>query len=106
MSSFLKDPQSELDFAVDWAAKPPNGPWLDDGETITSFAVTADEGITVGTGTRAPALTTSESGRVNGAVTVWLAGGTVGARYNIACRVTTNAGRTDERTIRVTVLQR
>jgi hypothetical protein len=37
---------------------------------------------------------------------VWLAGGTVETRYSITCRVTTSAGRTDERTIKVTVVQR
>jgi hypothetical protein len=90
MSSYLKHPESVLDYGWDWT------PWLDTGETIVGQPViTADPGITV----QSQSNTTT-------AVTVWLAGGTDGTRYNIACRVTTSAGRTDERTIKVTVVQR
>jgi uncharacterized protein YebE (UPF0316 family) len=87
--SFLKDPQSVLDYGWDWT------PWLDTGETITTATITPDPGITV----------QSQSNTTTG-VTVWLAGGTDGTRYSIACRVTTSAGRTDERTIKVTVVNR
>ncbi len=93
MSSFVKDPQSELDWVFDWSS------WLASGETITGHTITADAGITVAPSGKP---TTLDAGKV----TVWLAGGTLDQRYSIACRVTTNAGRTDERTIRVTVLQR
>ena len=39
-------------------------------------------------------------------VTVWLSGGTAGVKYDVACRITTTGGRTDERTVSVRVLER
>jgi len=39
-------------------------------------------------------------------VTVWLSGGTAGINYKVACLITTAAGRTDERTIWIKVVDR
>lgn len=99
--AFTKDPDAVLDWYFDWAALS-NGTgesdWLAGGESITTATVTV-----------APAgLTAGEPAIVNGgtAVQVWLSAGVAGQRYTVACRVTTSAGRTDERTAQVNVRQR
>ena len=102
MATFTKDPDAMLDWYFDWAALS-NGTgesdWLAGGESITEAAVTV-----------APTggLTAGEPAVVNGgtAVQVWLSGGVAGQRYSVACRVTTSAGRIDERTAQVNVRQR
>ena len=93
MSSRLKDPNAVLDFGWDW--NDPQTPWLTDGETITSYTVTVPAGITK-----------NSDSQDNGKVAVWLSGGAVGQTYAITCRVTTNQGRTDDRTMRVTIRER
>ena len=94
MSGYVRDPQSVLDYVLDWSA------WLAAGETIATVVLTTSPaGLTVG----APAPATSNTTTT---VTVWLSGGTVGQTYTIGCRITTSAGRTDERSITVTVIER
>lgn len=89
--SDVMDPDAILDWAWDW------GPWLASGETLTSGVVTVPPGLT---------KTVEETILASGLVTVWLTGGTPGEYYEIACRVTTSQGRTDERTRRIRVLNR
>ena len=64
----LKDPSAELDYAFNW--RPDTKPWLEADETIASYIVTPDTGITVDSSTEA-----------DGKVTVWLSGGTAGINY-------------------------
>lgn len=90
-ANWKKDPQATLDYAVDWTA------WLDQGDTITAAQWTIPDGITQA----APAPSTD-----GGKATVWLSGGTVGQVYPITCRVTTSAGRVDERTVEILIAQR
>jgi len=85
----LKDPSAVLDYVFDWTE------WLATGETITDHTITADTGITVDSSTES-----------DGKVTVWLSGGTAGINYKVACLITTSAGRTDERTIWIKVVER
>ncbi len=85
----LKDPSAVLDYVFDWTE------WLATGETITDHTITADTGITVDSSTE-----------LDGKVTVWLSGGTAGINYKVACLITTSAGRTDERTIWIKVVER
>ena len=85
----LKDPSAVLDYVFDWSG------WLAIGETITDYTITADTGITVDSPTED-----------DGKVTVWLSGGTAGINYKVACKITTSAGRTDERTIWIKVVER
>jgi hypothetical protein len=85
----LKDPSAVLDYVFDWTE------WLATGETITDHTITADTGITVDSWTED-----------DGKVTVWLSGGTAGINYKVACLITTSAGRTDERTIWIKVVER
>ena len=86
---YIKDPDAVLDYSWDWSA------WLADAETISSHVVTVDSGITKDSD--------SESA---GIVTAWLSGGTVGTMYEVACRVTTNLGRTDESTMDIRIEER
>jgi len=83
-TTFIKDPDAVLDYQWDWAA------WLETGETITDHEVTATSGLTVDS--------TSED---DGAVTVWLSGGTVHQTYTVDCTITTSAGRVDSRSIEI-----
>ena len=86
---YMKDPDAVLDFAFDWSD------WLATSETISSHVVTVDTGITKDSD--------SES---SGIITVWLSGGTAGNDYNVACKIVTNANRTDERTMTIKVKNR
>jgi len=85
----LKDPSAVLDYVFDWTE------WLATGETIANYTITPDTGITVDSSTED-----------DGKVTVWLSGGTAGINYKVACLITTAAGRTDERTIWIKVVDR
>jgi len=86
----LKDPSAVLDYAFDWKEE-----WLATGETIADHTITADTGITVDSSTED-----------DGKVTVWLSGGTAGINYKVACLITTSAGRTDERSMWIKVVDR
>lgn len=88
-TSFVKDPDAVLDYLFDFSG------WLDDAETIQSYTVTVSDGLTKDSD--------SESA---GTVTVWLSGGQAGDNATVACRVTTSAGRTDERTATIRVRDR
>lgn len=88
---YIKDPQATLDYPFDWTA------WLATGETITTFTVTVPTGLVQAT--PAPSATATT-------VTVWLAGGTPGQRYTVACRVVTSAGRDDTRSIQLLIQDR
>lgn len=81
VSSFVYDPDSVLDYSFNWA------PWLAENEVITAVEWTVDEAIATG------------DEKLDGAIaTIWLGpGGRAGGRYWVTCRVTTNQGRTDDR---------
>ncbi len=88
MTAYLKDPDAVLDYAWDWTA------WLAEGETISAATVTAT-GVTVDS--------SSEDG---GVVTAWISGGTAGVGATATCRVVTSQGRTDDRSLSLTIAQR
>jgi hypothetical protein len=91
LKTFTKDPAAVLDYTVDWDADD----WLG-SDTITGTPVwTLPSGITLA----------SQSNTTTTA-TAWLSGGTANTDYDVACKITTTAGRTDERTIRIQVRNR
>lgn len=90
LRTFIKDPDARLDYTIDWAT---NG-WLG-SDTIASVAWTVPTGLTSDANT---STTTT--------ATIWLLGGTANTDYDVACKITTTAGRTDERTIRLQVRNR
>jgi hypothetical protein len=85
----VKDSNAVLDYEFNWAD------WLSESEEIVSYVITASPGITVDSG----------SNTVD-KVTVWLSGGTANTPYTIACLITTNQSRTDERTMTIRVINR
>ncbi len=88
MFAATKDPQATLDYRFDWSL------WLVT-DTIVSVTWTVPSGITQ---TAATNTTTT--------ATIWLSGGSAGTKYTVACRVTTTAGRIDERSLIVSVIQK
>ena len=88
MFAVVKDPQATLDYRFDWAA------WLTT-DTIATVTWTVPTGITQ------TAITNTTT-----TATIWLSGGTVGTRYTVVCRITTAAGRIDERSLVVSVQQK
>jgi len=93
----LKDPSAVLDYVFDWTG------WLATGETIAVDSETGEKLITI---TADTGITVDSSTESDGKVTVWLSGGTAGINYKVACKITTSAGRTDERTIWIKVTDR
>ena len=87
-SQYLKDPDAVLDYEFDWSV------WLAAGETIASKTVTVT-GVTL-----------DSSPNDDTSVIAWVSGGTAGAVARVACRITTSAGRTDERSIRLRIIER
>lgn len=96
-----KDPQAVLDYSVCWKD------WLA-GDSIASVVWTVAAGLTKASEAVNSGAVTIDgvSHPANTVATAWLSGGTAGALYDVACRVTTAGGRTDERTFRVKVVQR
>ena len=86
---YIKDPDAVLDYTSSWAS------WLDTGETISTSTFTVATGITIDS---------QSNGTTSG--TVWLSGGTAGTNYSIRHRITTSAGRTDDRTFIVAAKHR
>ena len=89
MADCLLDPNAVLDYKVDWSG------WLQPGETVTSYTVTATDGVTV--------VSTAEA---DGVVTIWLSGGTLNATVRVTCHVVTSAGRVDDRSFTCLVVNR
>lgn len=89
ISTFNKDSDAVLDYEFNWVD------WLSSSEEITSYEIIASPGITVDTDTN-----------TENRVTVWLSGGTAGQPYTCTCRITTNQGRTDDRTMTIRVTNR
>lgn len=88
----IKDPDAKLDFGINWSD------WLADGETISSSAWAVPSGITQSS-SPAPTNTTNTT-------TIWLEGGSAGTTYTVTNRITTSAGRIDERSLFVAVKSR
>lgn len=84
-NTFIKDPDSVLDYAVDWSD------WLGT-DTIATSSWTVPTGIT-----------NDSDSNTTTVATVFLSGGTIGQRYDLVNRITTAAGRTADRTITIIV---
>jgi hypothetical protein len=89
MAVYVKDKDAVLDYKVEWST------WLQVSETISTSTFTVPTGITKD----------SQSNTTTTA-TVWLSGGAVGQEYAVINRITTNQGRTDDRTITIRVQER
>jgi hypothetical protein len=87
-----KDPQAELDYFAGFRE------WLDFvSDTILSHTITKTVGVTV-----------MSSGIVNASkdVAIWASGGTKGKPAYVTVKITTVAGRKDERTLYFNIVDR
>lgn len=91
LKTFTKDPDATLDYTVDWDGDD----WLG-SDTITGTPTwTLPSGVTLA----------SQSNTTTTA-TAFISGGTANVDYDVACKIVTAGGRTDERTIRLQVRHR
>lgn len=95
IKKFQQDPDEILDYSVDWR------PWLADGDVISGVNVSlSEESMTdLVINEPLPQFTTTHT-------TVWISGGTVGETYTVSIRVTTNGGRTGDRSIDITIREK
>ncbi len=102
---FTKDPNAVLDYKFDWKALT-NGSgdsdWLQAAEIISTATITITPTVAV-TGLIKDSQSITDT---NTSVTIWLSSGTDNIDYTVACKIVTNAPRTDERTITVCVRNR
>lgn len=89
MSTFVKDPDAKLDYSIDWSG------WLPEGDSVLNSTWSVPAG-----------LTKHDESLGAGVATVWLSGGLDRQRYEVTNRITTAAGRIDERTITLDARQR
>lgn len=90
--TITKDPDAVLDYTWDWTD------WLTPlADTIVDHEMVVDSGITV------------DSSNIDVAgkkVIAWVSGGTLGTTYGLTCRIITQDGRTDDRTVYIKVAKR
>jgi hypothetical protein len=90
LTTYPKDPNATLDYSFDWSD------WLDSGESLTSSVFTRS----------ATALKETNTDLTTSVATIWLTNGAAGTTYTLANKIGTSAGRIDERTVNIKVLQR
>lgn len=88
IGAFVKDPNSTIDFAVDWVE------WLNTGDNVSSSSWEVPAGLTV-----------SSSSVTNNVTRAFLTGGIAGVDYLVTNRVTTQGARIEDRSILVQVRQ-
>jgi hypothetical protein len=92
-----KDPQSYLDYSMDWSD------WMPTGDQISTSSWT----IETISGDAAPLTTDQNTKNVSTSITtVWLAAGTAGNNYEVTNTIVTDNGLTEERYFRVFVKNR
>jgi hypothetical protein len=83
-----KDTLEVLDYTFNW------GNWLPAGDTIVSFEIISSD------------VTLDDDSNTGTTVTIWLSGGVSGEKPRVRCKITTAAGRTAIRTIRININDR
>lgn len=86
---FIKDPAAVLDYGFDWSE------WLDENETIEQSTWSVPEGLTL-----------DDSNHTGTLAVAWLSDGTAGSVHRVTNRITTSAGRTEERSLTIRVEER
>jgi len=91
MATFFtfKDPDAMLDYGIDWTN------WLAPGDSISNSTWIVPTG-----------MTELNSAVTAGTAVIFLAGGVAGEVYVVTNRITTTAGRIDDRSIEFTVIDR
>lgn len=90
-----KDPHAVLPYGFDWTE------WLETGDAIASATWT----VTSPSDDAAPIVVDSDS-ETDTVATAVLSGGTAGNTYYLTCRITTDNGYIDDRTLTVLVANR
>ena len=85
---YVKDPDSRLDYSIDWSA------WLPSGDTITASSFTV-------TPVAAGGVVIDDSSFNTHTTTVWLTGGKAGTSYTVTNHIVTAQGRADDRSITI-----
>ena len=88
MTGFIKDPDATLDYTINWSK-------FLNGDTISTSAWTVPSGLT-------QVLVTNTTTTA----TVWISGGTLDVVYEVSNRMTSTAGRIDDRTFTITIKQK
>jgi len=87
-----KDPDSKLDFVINWLT------WLTVKDPITGLysvdTISASEWVDLDTD-----LTEIDDSFTDSTTTIWLTGGVIGKTYYVTNRITTAAGRIQDRTV-------
>lgn len=83
----LQDPEAVIDHSVDWSE------WLEEGETISTFTATI-------TPDAVPTMLSDDS-FLGAITTVFVSDVALGQIYRLKHEVTTNAGRTETRSLRI-----
>jgi hypothetical protein len=86
--TFTKDPNAVLDYNIDWTR------WLAGDQIATSEWIIPS------------GLTKVADSKTAASATVWLSGGSVGQSYTVTNRITTAAGRTEDRSFTIRVEER
>ncbi len=86
--TFTKDPNAVLDYTIDWTR------WLAGDQIAASEWIVAS------------GLTKMADSKTATSATVWLSGGTAGQSYIVTNRITTAAGRTEDRSFTIRVEER
>ncbi len=86
--TFTKDPNAVLDYSIDWTR------WLAGDQIAASEWIVAS------------GLTKMADSKTATSATVWLSGGTAGQSYIVTNRITTAAGRTEDRSFTIRVEER
>ena len=99
MAIIFKDPDSKLDFHVDWTD------WVEPGDFLTGSAWVVPAGLVEEL--PAPSMYVGPETDVAGMVrtvqrtTIWLSGGSAGQEYQVVNRISTAHGRIADRTINI-----
>jgi hypothetical protein len=86
--TFTKDPNAVLDYSIDWTR------WLAGDQIAASEWIVPSE------------FTKMADSKTSTSATVWLSGGTAGQSYIVTNRITTAAGRTEDRSFTIRVEER
>lgn len=93
VATFEKQNFDEQDYDIDF------NPYLSNvGDSIATLSVTAQDGITLGSGDKAESHN-------QGVVKFWISGGTSGTRYKITIQITTAATRKLEHEVIIALVE-
>lgn len=90
---FLKDPNATLDYAIDWSVS-----YLLTGEVIT-----VSSWFILPQGAVGDLAIDNIPAPVGGVTTIFVSGGIAGKTYQLTNRITTDQGRTDDRTLTIRI---